>query len=410
VIDRHRAVQPVSDVVGHQLWDVVVVGAGPAGSTIAGRLAQEGFSVLLIDRQPFPREKVCGDALIPDALNALRRAGLYETVRERGYETDTLSIFSASTVRIDLSGEFMTLRRRELDELLVQGAMDRGAAFHCAAVDRLVNISGGVQAWLADSPEPVTARIGVVATGADVKLIRGLGIPAERRPSGVALRCYARSPVRIPHLIISYDRSIAPGYAWIFPLGNDVYNIGCGMFRHRTHTHHVSLRTTFETFVSQFPLARDLWNARWESTALVGARLRCGLDPGAAYDGRRTIAIGETIGATFPFTGEGIGKAMETGELAAEHVSDSLMNDNHESLASFPGRLRSGLAPKYAGYRIAERWLGHSWLGDVLARRIRRSPALRHTTAGIVNETTDPRNVFSWKTLLPGALPWRLRQ
>jgi geranylgeranyl reductase family protein len=404
MIDQLHVITGNSTPAGSRGWDALVIGAGPAGTTIARILAGRGYRILLADKRPFPRDKVCGDGLIPDALNALRRAGLYEAVRERGFATNVLSVFSAARVRVDLPGEFLTLRRRELDHLMLQAALERGATFQVGTVEHLEDNGREIRATLSGKATSIRARFAVLATGSDVSLLAHQGVSVQSRPSAIALRCYVRSPVTVDRLIMSFDRSIAPGYAWIFPLGNGHYNVGCGVFRRDTHSRPVNLRHTFDAFVSRFPLARELWRERVDATPLVGARLRCGLDVATAFNGRRTIAIGETIAATFPFTGEGIGKAMETGEAGAAHLAAALAHDDCQRLATFPAKLESALRPKYRGYRIAENWLAHAWLGDFVARRLQHSRKLRSKAAGVVSETADPRSVFSWRVFLPERL------
>jgi flavin-dependent dehydrogenase len=110
--------------------------------------------------------------------------------------------------------------------------------------------------------------------------------------------------------------------------------------------------------------------------------------------------LGESIGATFPFTGEGIGKAMETGEIAAEVAHNALSSGDLSRLSEFPRRIERELQPKFLGYRIAENWFSKPWLNDFVARRIRSSRILQELVAGIINETVDPREVFSLRGIL----------
>jgi flavin-dependent dehydrogenase len=109
------------------------------------------------------------------------------------------------------------------------------------------------------------------------------------------------------------------------------------------------------------------------------------------------LAIGETIGSTFPATGEGIGKAMETAELAAEVIDDALGSGNLGRLQEFPDRLEARFRLRYRGYEVAEHGLAQAWLHDLVARRARRSQFLQQAIAGIINETVDPRTVYSWR-------------
>jgi geranylgeranyl reductase family protein len=390
--------------------DVLVVGAGPAGSTTARVLAASGFAVHLVDRQAFPRDKVCGDGLIPDALNALRRAGVYDKAVRRGHLSNTLSVFSASGIRFDIPGLYLTLRRRDLDDMLLTAAVAAGVTFSIGKVTDLREEHDGVTAVLSGSRNELRARLAVIATGADISLAGKVGLPSRLRPSAVALRCYVRSAMDIDQLIISFDRSIAPGYAWIFPLQGNEYNVGCGFFYRSGNAGKPNLRHSFEAFTRHFPLATELWERRESATPLAGAPLRCGLDSDVAYRGGRTLAIGETIGATYPFTGEGVGKAMETGELAAEQIEMALGTGDLAPLGAFPRMLRSRLAPKYQGYHLAENWLAKAWLGDFVASSVRRSPVLQRTVADIVTETADPQHLFSWRRLLPELIPWRSKR
>ncbi len=395
--------RPSTDVparLADRHWDVVIVGAGPAGSTAARLLATRGHTVLLLDRARFPRDKVCGDGLIPDTIKCLRRLGLYEEVRRGARRLETLSVYSPAGIRVDIPGEFLTLRRITLDALLLEGAIAAGASFHTGTVIGIDSRMDRVRLSTGDGLS-VSAGVGIVATGADTSLLARDPAARPPAPSGVALRCYVRSPVGIDRLIISYDRSIVPGYAWIFPLGDDWYNVGCGIFYRHRRKARVNLRQTFTRFVETIPVARELWRERTSVTPMAGARLRCGLDTSAAYDGGRVLGVGEVIAATFPFTGEGIGKAMETGEVAATAVAESLREGTTAALAGFPAILRRKLKPRYHGYEVAASWIAHHWLADFVAERVRRSPSLARAAAGIVSETEDPRALFSWRAMLP---------
>ena len=91
---------------------------------------------------------------------------------------------------------------------------------------------------------------------------------------------------------------------------------------------------------------------------------------------------------------------METGEIAAEVAHEALASGDLARLREFPGRIERELRPKFLGYRIAESWFSRPWLNDFVARRIRRSGFLQELVAGIVNETVDPREVFSLRGML----------
>ena len=391
--------------VRDDMWDVVVVGAGPAGATAARILAKLGHATLLLDRHAFPRDKVCGDGLIPDALHSLERAGLLEAVEAEAFHGSQLAVFSPAAVSIAISGRFLTLRRRRLDQLLLDAARHQGARFRPAMVTSLDSNARWVEVRVKGVRDAIRARYAVLATGADTRLRSQT--PTDRGASAVALRCYVAAPVDVRQLVISFDRAVLPGYAWVFPLGQGWYNVGCGVFYSSRRSAHVNLRRTFAAFTNRFAIARDIWRHRTASTPLAGARLRCGLEPSGSYDGGRTVAVGEAIAATFPFTGEGIGKAMETAEIAAAQIDEALRARDPTVLANYPSLLECHLAPRYDGYRAAERWIRWPRLTDFVARRVARSERLQRAAAGVLNETADPRQIFSARALVPALFPPR---
>ncbi|MBL8302273.1 MAG: FAD-dependent monooxygenase, partial [Ideonella sp.] len=107
--------------------DVLVVGAGPAGSAAAARLAAAGLDVVLVDAHAFPRDKVCGDALLPDAHRALERLGVLDQVMARAHPVSHVAVIAPLGGRLEVPARIAVLPRRELDLLLVEAAVRAGA-------------------------------------------------------------------------------------------------------------------------------------------------------------------------------------------------------------------------------------------------------------------------------------------
>jgi len=365
------------------MWDVIIVGAGPSGSIAAIYLASYGHRVLLIDKQRFPREKVCGDGLITDAIQCLKRVELLQKVRQMAHLIQTSSVFSPSRIEIEMPGDYLTLRRCRLDSLIARKAVSCGALFCQGTVNNVsVESNGSIACSILGCDKVYRARVGVIAEGACVDLAKKLRMVTQKKASAKALRCYVRSSFELNRMILSYDRSIIPGYAWIFPMGNDEYNVGCGIF-YRGQKKNKNIREKFSLFTTEFPLAQKLMQHGKTISPLRGARLRCGLKGTRAVGEGNLLAIGETIGTTFPFTGEGIGTAMESGELAAAVIHEALDSGDFNRLQEFPIRLEKELKPRYKGYNIAENWLSKAWLSDFLALRARKSKFLRDSLASI---------------------------
>jgi flavin-dependent dehydrogenase len=111
------------------------------------------------------------------------------------------------------------------------------------------------------------------------------------------------------------------------------------------------------------------------------------------------LSIGESIGTTFPLTGAGIGKAMETGELAAAVILRSLEAKDLSKLATFPSEL-DALRVRYLRYESAERWFARPWLTDLLTRLALHSQHAKRLAEGVLNDTADPRQILSIRALL----------
>lgn len=377
------------------VWDVVIVGAGPAGATAAIYLARNGHKVLLLDKESFPRDKVCGDGLIPDSLRCIDRMGLLSEVKKRGRIISDLTYYSPSRVRIDVKSEMITIKRFYLDNIIVQEAIKSGAVLFQSDVANIEQNDDFVLISTIESRDTIKTKICILATGAHITLGKKIGIIGDSRPNAVAVRCYVRSPLELNSLVFSYDKEIIPGYGWIFPLPNGEFNIGCGVLRDQVITGNLNLHRVFDRFVSTFPLAKELITRSTEKTKLVGAPLRCGFVGMSVPRVGRVISIGESISTTFPFSGEGIGKAMESAEMATGTINEYLASGDLNTLDEYDLLLKNQLEPKYEGYRRAEKWLANAWINDFLSRRAQKSQYIRECVVGLIEETIPPKKVFS---------------
>jgi geranylgeranyl reductase family protein len=335
--------------------DVLVVGAGPAGSAAAYHLARAGAGVLLVDRARFPRDKVCGDGLTPRAVGALIRMGVdiaapgFEQVRAsrtRGARGRSLDIGWPSGPFPDFG---LVRKRSELDHLLLgraaaAGAVIREATEAGAPLVRDGRVTGvtvrpagaddGEGSW-----ETVGARFVVAADGVSGRTATLAGLARDASaPLAVAARAYYRVE---PPVDPVFDVSIGiddrgrwlPGYGWVFPTGDGEANVGAfvirgprrvpGGGRRSSDAGDVSARAAFDAFLAGLPPERRAAFAEGHATSPVrSSAIPMGLDRTPAMPGM--LVVGDAAGLANPFTGEGIGYAMESGELAAKMIVEAL--------------------------------------------------------------------------------------
>lgn len=387
--------------------EVLVVGAGPAGSACARTLAAAGHDVLLVDQHVFPRDKVCGDGLIPDAHAALRVLGVHDEVMDRALRAAHVRCVAPRGGHVDVPGTLAVLPRRDLDDIVCRAAREAGARF--AAPWRFVAplLDGervvGARLRGDGSEHEVRARWVVLATGAAAPPLVAAGVCERRAPSSVALRGYLHHPelaATLRELQIVWHPRLSGGYGWIFPGPGGTFNVGVGLTAShaseeggRASMREVNLRQMLDTFAAVHAPAADLL-ARGELRGdWKGAPLRCSLG-GARWSRPGLLVTGEAAGSTYAFTGEGIGKALETGLLAAAALAgggdDAAVRARHEAALA-------GLKPRFELYEKAAHVNRLPWLADLVVWRARRSPRILRRMSAVLEERQNPGRLLSWR-------------
>jgi geranylgeranyl reductase family protein len=314
--------------------DVLVVGAGPAGSSAAAWAARSGLDVLLADSATFPRDKPCGDGLTPRAVAELRRLGLSAWLSGRAVNRGLRAAGFGQTLYLPWPGGSLpahggAVPRTELDATIRDVAIASGAKAveGARAVD--VEFSGGrVEAVVlrrgADTVT-ITCRRLVVADGARSQLGRRLGRTWHRDTAyGVAARGYvdsARSddPWISSHLELRGTQGeLLSGYGWVFPLGDGQVNIGVGTLATASRPAEVNLRHLLDHYAA---LRADDWQlsgpvrAPWSALLPMGGAV-------SGVAGPNWVLVGDAAGCVNPLNGEGIDYGLETGRLAAELLTE----------------------------------------------------------------------------------------
>ncbi|NYG57072.1 geranylgeranyl reductase family protein [Nocardioides perillae] len=380
--------------------DVLVVGAGPAGSAAAAWAARHGLDVVLADAAVFPRDKTCGDGLTPRAVHELGRLGLTDWLRAHTVNKGLRAHGFGQTLHLPWPGGTLpdwgsAVARTELDDHLRTTALKSGAQALDGARAVGVRRDGARVAAVTFARDgeqvEVACRRLVVADGVRSQLGKLLGRTWHRDTVyGVAGRCYVTSgagddPWISSHLELrSEEGEVLSGYGWIFPLGagssgEGEVNLGVGTLATAKRPAEIALR----------PLMRHYAEARREEFDLRGdlrAPTSALLPMGGAVSGvagPNWALVGDAAGCVNPLNGEGIDYGLETGRLVAELFADDpgadlgavwpqLLRDHYgeafsiarrlAGLVTVPGLLKT-LGPvgmrSELGMTLALRWMGN---------------------------------------------------
>jgi geranylgeranyl reductase family protein len=291
--------------IGNEHWDVVVVGGGPAGAACAAaaRRADPSARVLVLDRAEFPRDKVCGDGIAPEALDVLAGLGLDPDPLTAGYaDVPRLRLRSpgGTTVERAMHRPASVVPRAVFDDRVLTAALAFGAELRRHVVRRLE-----VHPTHVDVDGVLTAGVVVGADGAESVVRRALGLGPNRPGQlAIAIRGYAPVPAGMDGVqAILTTEQRWPAYAWSFPLGDGRANVGYGEL--------VSGGVNREGLVAGL----DRLLPGVEPGELRAHRLPLSTGRPRQPDGRVLLA-GDAASLINPLTGEGIFYAVLSGTLA----------------------------------------------------------------------------------------------
>ncbi|QRK13082.1 NAD(P)/FAD-dependent oxidoreductase [Archangium violaceum] len=313
---------------------VAIVGAGPAGSSAATFLAQQGARVTLLERGRFPRDKICGDGCTPRTLWMLERLGLGTLP---GSETeaapvDAIYAISPGGVVLDMAiptrlfgGKASVIPRQVLDERLVQRAVQSGAKLREGVrVEGIEREANGIVLRCRDG-EAVRADLVLGCDGSPSVVRRALGAPDFPDHEGAfAVRAYYEN-VRLSRprsMAFYWEKELLPAYGWIFPLPDGRANVGLGLRADQLAASGAKLPELMERFCASPHVAAELAGAR-RVGKVKGHHLPFGsFARHTHFD--RALLLGDAAGFVNPLTGEGIEFALESGAFAAEAVAEAV--------------------------------------------------------------------------------------
>lgn len=402
--------------------DVLVVGAGPAGSAAAAWAARAGRDTVLVDAAVFPRDKTCGDGLTPRAIAELDRLGLDDWVRAHTVNHGLRAHGFGQTLLLPWPGGSLpsygsAVARTELDDQIRTTALKSGAVGIDGARAVDVRLEGGRVASVTFDAGGETFELGcrrlVVADGVRSPLGKLLGRAWHRDTVyGVAGRTYVDSTMSDDPWISSHlelrgvDGEVLSGYGWIFPLGDGSVNLGVGTLATARRPAEVALRPLMRHYADQ---RREDFGVSGELRMPTSALLPMG-GAVSGVAGPNWALIGDAAACVNPLNGEGIDYGLETGRLVVELLDEelgtawpALLREHYGEAFSIARRLAGlvtvpRLLPALGPAGMRSDWLmtlALRWMGNLVTDEDRDRAARIWRWAGRRSVRLDARPPFS---------------
>lgn len=403
--------------------DVIVVGAGPSGSTAAYYLAVAGLDVLVLEKTSFPREKVCGDGFTPRSVRELVAMGVPMRQEDGWIRNKGLRVYGGGH-RIELPWPDLdafpdygvSRTRKDFDDTLARHARAAGAT-----IIEQMNVTGPVLHERTGRVVGVTARpvdengrragdevsyrapVVIAADGVSARLALALGIEKnQHRPMGVAVRTYFTTPRHDDDWMESHlelwdgergRSNLLPGYGWIFGLGDGTANVGLGSVSSRAAATKIDYKELLRRWVANTP---PEWGFTEENQVgpIRSAALPMGFNRKPHYT-RGLMLVGDSGGMVNPFNGEGIAYAMQAARRAAEVIAQAAARPTdaarERTLATYPRVMAAELGGYYTLGRVFVKLIEHPEVMRVCTRYGLPRPALMRLTLKLLADVYEPR-------------------
>lgn len=342
------------------MYDVAVIGAGPAGAAAAlsALRSRPGCRVVLLDRSDFPRDKACGDGIAPHAVDELARLGVADVLADR-VPVRRLRLVSqrGSTATASLRRPDYVVPRTVFDARLVEPAVCRGAELRRQTVRRIDVLSDRV---VIDGE--LEARVVIGADGANGLVRRQLGLDRQSpTTTAVAVRGYIPWETSDPEQVVVFDGSNWPAYAWRFDAGDGTANVGFGMLLSNLQAATHGKRALEDRMVELLPETAG-------AERLRSHHLPLSTDRPVQPDGRVLLA-GDAASLINPLTGEGIYYALLSGRLAGHAAVTAV-----DAGASYRSALETELGRHLRHTTLMARLTARPIVLDAGVRAVARSP------------------------------------
>lgn len=323
-------------------YDVIIIGAGPAGSTCALQLRDSGLKVLLIDKAVFPRSKTCGDAITGRSMKTLQACcpelvEQFRTFPAKTYISQTrLQLHEHPSIELNWVNEAYCCRRSDFDQALLDGVRQYAQnveileGFTIDTITRLGQNPAIFSIGNSRLQRFFTAQFLLGSDGTQSIVSKKLS-PTRLNPwhHAAAVRTYysGLKDLQVNQTEVFLLPEFMPGYFWVFPLSEDTANVGFGMLSHSISRKKVKLKESFYAFIQHAPELK----ARFAESQQIGELEGFGLALGSRrvpMTGDHFLLSGDAASLIDPASGEGISNAIVSGKLAAATIIEAFQRQD----------------------------------------------------------------------------------
>lgn len=390
-----------------EIYDCIIIGAGPAGCSAALYSARRGLKTLLVEKSKFPRDKICGDALSGKSmmvLDDLNIIGKVQSLPGALINSVTFSNPSHDEVNISLRGAKrkgmptgIVVPRKEFDYFMFKQVQESGTQVkQNFEVKELLKDDGRVRGIRGNGGQEFLGKIVMGADGFNSVIARKMGF-YEHDPQHwvVALRQYYKNVQGLTDQIeLHFVDEVIPGYFWIFPAGNGMANVGIGMLHTYIKKNNISLKTLLSNVIES-PTFKDRFKDAEALEEPQGWNLPVGSKHRRNY-GHGFMLLGDAAGLIDPFSGEGIGNALYSGKIAAEVAAEAVQKNRFDSasLAEYDRRLWKEIGPDLDNSTKLQKLGQHRFLLNLVIRKAARNDEVKEVISAMMADQM-PRSTLA---------------
>lgn len=335
-------------------FDVIIAGCGPGGMTVAHQLSGHGLKTGILEKERFPRDKICGDALSTDVVNQLLKIDpeLLENLSKTVQHLDPRGVRIVAPNHSQMDTNYSNpnfpeaagflVKRMEFDHFFykkIQQLQDV-RIFENQRVKEITYVEEGIRVSTSDGNE-YQAKILVGADGANSIVKNLIGKPKDDKYHYcMGLRQYYENVSGFHpgnFIELHFYKELLPGYFWIFPLTDNQANVGIGMLAHTIREKKINLQEKMQELITTHPNLKERFTDARPLEKMQGLRLPLASKK-RAISGDRFLLVGDAASLIDPFTGEGVASAIRSGRLAAQHIKkatekkcfDAAFNKNYD--------------------------------------------------------------------------------